>query len=371
MSGSITDVAGVAVGHHQRCDPDATVTGPVAGADAQPGTGWACGTTVVLAPPGTVGGVDVRGGAPGTRETELLDPANSVRHVDAVVLTGGSAYGLAAADGVMAWLEQHGRGVQMAGGVVPIVPAAVIFDLPVGAWSNRPTAEFGHRAAESAGTEFALGSAGAGVGARAGVLKGGVGTASRVLDNGVTVGALVVVNPAGAVIDPGTGLPWTPDLAAGLGLRPPPADQVAAYAARHRDLSPLGSAGDRHLNTTIAVIATDAALDKAECRRVAVAAQDGLARAIRPAHTPLDGDTVFVLATGAVAVAPDPDTPAAMLPDTALTTAVGAAAADCLARAVLVGVLAAEPVAGIPAYRDVLPGAFGPGTFEPKEDVCW
>ena len=342
--GSITDVAGIRVGHHHRCDSDAT-----AGSADQPGSGWACGTTVVLAPPGTVGAVDVRGGAPGSRETELLHPSNTVRYVDAVVLTGGSAYGLAAADGVMTWLEEHGRGVSMTGGIVPIVPAAVIFDLPVGAWSARPTAEFGYAAVAAAATDVATGSVGAGVGARAGVLKGGVGTASTVLDNGVTVGAIVVVNCAGEVADTATGLPWMPDLAADFGLRPPPADQIAAYAARHRESCPL--------NTTIAVVATDAALSKAACHRVAIAAQDGLARAIRPVHTPLDGDTVFALATGTVEVPPRDDTPAAMSPETALTTAVGIAAADCLARAVLSGVLAAVPVAGVPTYRDVLPGA--------------
>jgi L-aminopeptidase/D-esterase-like protein len=138
--GSITDVGGILVGHHHRIDPDVTL-----------GAGWASGTTVVLAPPGTVGAVDGRGGAPGTRETDLLDPINTVRHVDAVVLSGGSAYGLAAADGVMTWLDEHGRGVAMDGGVVPIVPAAVIFDLPVGGWANRPTAEFGYAAAAAAG----------------------------------------------------------------------------------------------------------------------------------------------------------------------------------------------------------------------------
>jgi L-aminopeptidase/D-esterase-like protein len=344
--GAITDVAGILVGHHHRCDPDATV-----GSADLPGTGWACGTTVVVAPPGTVGAVDVRGGAPGSRETELLDPSNSVRHVDAVVLTGGSAFGLAAADGVMAWLEEQGRGVAMTGGTVPIVPAAVIFDLPVGAWNARPTAEFGYAAVGAAGPEFAVGSVGAGVGARAGVLKGGVGTASTVLDSGVTVGAIVVVNSAGEVFDPDTGLPWMTELAAEFGLSPPPPGEGAAYAARHRELSPL--------NTTIAVIATDAALSPAACRRVAVAAHDGLARAIRPVHTPLDGDTVFVLATGALEVEPSPDTPVAMLPETALTTAVGIAAADCLARAVLAGVLAAEPAAAIPTYRELLPGALG------------
>ncbi|WP_313673409.1 P1 family peptidase [Mycolicibacterium sp.] len=313
--GSITDVAGILVGHHHRCDSDATV-----GSADQPGSGWACGTTVVLAPPGTVGSVDVRGGAPGSRETEVLHPSNTVRYVDAVVLTGGSAYGLAAADGVMTWLAEQCRGVAMTGGTVPIVPAAVIFDLPVGA----------------------------GVGARAGVLKGGVGTASTVLDNGVTVGAIVVVNCAGEVADTATGLPWMAEAAAELGLSAPTADRIAAYAARHRESSPL--------NTTIAVIATDAALSKAACHRVAIAAQDGLARTIQPVHTPLDGDTVFALATGAVQVPPSDDTPAAMSPETALTTAVGIAAADCLARAVLTGVLAAEPVAGIPTYRDVLVG---------------
>jgi len=336
---AITDVGGIRVGQNHRLDADVTL-----------GTGWASGTTVVLTPPGTVGAVDSRGGAPGTRETDLLDPMNSVCHVDAVVLSGGSAFGLAAADGVMTWLEERDRGVAMEGGVVPIVPAAVIFDLPVGGWKCRPTAEFGYAAAESAGVDVAVGTVGAGTGARVGVLKGGVGTASVMLDSGVTVGAVVVVNAAGDAVDPATGLPWLAYQIEEFGLVAPPAHQVAAYADRRTELSPL--------NTTIAVVATDAALSPAGCRRVAVAAHDGLARTIRPCHTPLDGDTVFALATGAIEVAPDPTTPASMSPETALITAVGAAAADCLARAVLVGVLAAESVAGIPTYRDLLPGAF-------------
>lgn len=337
---SVTDVGGIRVGQHERIDATATL-----------GSGWASGTTVVLTPPGTVGAVDCRGGAPGTRETDLLDPINSVRHVDAVVLSGGSAFGLAAADGVMRWLEEHGRGVAMDGGVVPIVPAAVVFDLPVGGWDCRPTADFGYAAAESASAEVAVGTVGAGTGARVGVLKGGVGTASVTLtDIGVTVGAIVVVNAAGDAVDPATGLPWQADQIKEFGLAAPPADEIAAYAARHTELSPL--------NTTIAVVATDAALSSAGCRRVAVAAHDGLARTIRPCHTPLDGDTVFALATGAVEVPPDPETPASMSPEVPLITAVGAAAADVLARAVLVGVLAAESVAGIPTYRDMLPGAF-------------
>jgi L-aminopeptidase/D-esterase-like protein len=336
---AITDVGGIRVGQHHRVDADATL-----------GSGWASGTTVVLTPPGTVGAVDGRGGAPGTRETDLLDPSNSVRHVDAVVLSGGSAYGLAAADGVMRWLEEHGRGVAMEGGLVPIVPAAVVYDLPVGDWQCRPTAAFGYSAAEAAGTEVALGTVGAGAGARVGVLKGGVGTASVTLESGVTVGAIVVVNAAGEVIDTATGLPWQADQSEEFGLTRPPVDQIAAFAARNVEFSPL--------NTTIAVIATDAALSPAGCRRIAIAAHDGLARTIRPCHTPLDGDTVFALATGAVEVPPDPETPASMSPEVSLITAVGAAAADVLARAVLVGVLAAESVAGIPTYRDMLPGAF-------------
>ncbi|OBK66649.1 hypothetical protein A5653_18685 [Mycobacterium colombiense] len=347
---AITDVAGIRVGHYQRLDPDASL-----------GAGWACGVTVVLTPPGTVGAVDCRGGAPGTRETDLLDPSNTVRFVDAVLLAGGSAYGLAAADGVMRWLEERERGVAMDGGVVPIVPGAVIFDLPVGGWECRPTAEFGYAACAAAedGAAMGVGTVGAGVGARAGALKGGVGTASRVLPSGVTVGAVAVVNSAGEVVDRGTGLPWMADLTRGFGLRPPPAEQIDVFAQLPSPSNPV----DTPLNTVIAVVATDAALSSAACRRVAIAAHDGLARSIRPAHTPVDGDTVFVLATGAVevtAAASSKPPPASFSPETPLATEVGIAAADCLADAVLGGVLAAESIAGIPSYRDVLPGAFGP-----------
>ncbi|CAJ1499374.1 P1 family peptidase [[Mycobacterium] burgundiense] len=341
-AGSITDVAGILVGHHQRIDPDATL-----------GSGWACGSTVVLTPPGTVGAVDVRGGAPGSRETDLLDPANSIRYVDAVVLTGGSAYGLAAADGVMTWLEQNDRGVAMDGGLVPIVPAAVIFDLPVGGWDCRPNADFGYRAVAAATTDRTMGNVGAGVGARAGVLKGGLGSASVTLDNGVTVGAIVVVNCAGNILDPRTGLPWMAHLIEEFGLHPPAAAEIAAFAALDRESSPL--------NTTIAVVATDAVLSPAACQRLAIAAHDGLAHTIKPAHTPIDGDTVFALATGAVEVPPEADIPASMSPETKLVAALGAAAADVLGQAVLAGVLAAESLAGIPTYRDLLPTAFGRG----------
>ena len=341
-TGSITDVGGVTVGHHHRLDH----------------SGWATGSTVVLTPAGTVAAVEVRGGAPGTRETDLLDPANTVRYVDAILLTGGSAYGLAAADGVMQWLEEHRRGIVMDDGVgervVPIVPSAVIYDLAVGDWNYRPTAEFGYAAAQGAGRDVGVGSVGAGTGARAGVLKGGVGTASSVLRSGVTVGALVVVNCVGDVIDPATGLPWTNYLTAELGLAPPPPAQVAAFAA-------LAAERDRYaqaFNSTIAVVATDAMLASPSCRRVAIMAADGLARAIRPSHSPLDGDTVFVVATGAIETPPSGKLPAAMSEQAEVTGAVGAAAADCLARAVVLAVTSASAVAGIPTYRDVLPGAF-------------
>ncbi|MBV9089619.1 MAG: P1 family peptidase [Mycobacteriaceae bacterium] len=350
-TGSITDVAGILVGHHHRLCADATRE-----------TGWATGSTVVLTPPGTVGSVDVRGGAPGTRETDLLEPSNTVRLVDAVLLTGGSAYGLAAADGVMRWLEEHHRGVRFdttakAGTgdkVVPIVPAAVVFDLTVGDWCLRPDAEFGYAAAESAGTDVGLGSVGAGAGAHAGVLKGGIGTASMVLGSGVTVGALVVNNCVGDVIDPATGLPWASYLSQQLGLTAPPPAQVAAYGALVAQRDRFAAA----FNSTIGVVATDAALSMSSCRRVAIAAHDGLARAIRPSHTPMDGDAVFALATGAVQVPPSGGLPASMSDEAELTAAVGTAAAECLAQAIVVAVLAATAVAGIPTYRDVLPGAF-------------
>ena len=228
---------------------------------------------------------------------------------------------------------------------------AVIFDLPVGAWANRPTAGFGYRAVAHAGDEVPTGNVGAGAGARAGALKGGLGTASVMLDNGVTVGALVIVNAAGHVVDPHTGLPWSADQIARFGLKPPPPEQIEAYLTRVIDPKPL--------NTTIAVVATDAVLSPAGCKKVAVAAHNGLAHTIRPAHTAVDGDTVFALATGRVHVDPDPTTPEQMSPETRLISEIGAAAADALATAVMVGVLAADTIAGIPTYRGLLPGALG------------
>ncbi|MET7767076.1 P1 family peptidase [Nocardia sp. NPDC005366] len=343
---SLTDVAGLLVGHHHALDADAAL-----------GSGFATGCTVVHAPGGATAAVDVRGGGPGTRETDLLDPSNTVRQVNSILLTGGSAYGLAAADGVMRWLEEHGEGIVMdpsdASRVVPIVPAAVIFDLPVGAWDLRPTAEFGYLAASAAATEFERGSVGAGVGARAGSIKGGVGSASIVLGDGpaagVTVAALIVANPVGSVFDPRTGLPWGvgtdgPDF---FGLCPPTKQQLA----RANALPVKGTV----LNTTIGVIATDAALDPIGCRRVAMTAHDGLARAIRPAHSPLDGDTLFALSTGAVEP-PSYPVPSAFPADLLVLDAVSTAAAVCVERAIVDAIRTAVSVAGIPAYADLFPG---------------
>ncbi|WP_223198874.1 P1 family peptidase [Solihabitans fulvus] len=328
---AITDVAGVLVGQHHRL-----------------GDGWATGTTVVLVPDGAVGAVDGRGGAPGTRETDLLDPANLVQQVQAVCLSGGSAYGLAAADGVMRWLGEHNLGFRVGARpheVVPIVPAAVLFDLPMSEWGNRPDAEFGRAACQAAfdagpGAQVEQGCVGAGTGARTGSLKGGVGTAS-VLVGEHTVGALAAVNAVGEAADPATGRPWAAD----LGFD----GEFALPSARPADLP---QAKESRLNTTIGVVAVDAELTKAECRRLAMAAQDGLARAVRPAHSMFDGDTVFALATGArplteaAGVIGDPTRAAAL-------DRLCAAAADAFARAMVHGLLAATTVGEVRAYRDV------------------
>ncbi|KAA9162117.1 P1 family peptidase [Amycolatopsis acidicola] len=323
----ITDVPGVLVGQYERI-----------------GGGWATGTTVVLTPAGATGAVDQRGGAPGTRETNLLEPENLVRRVNAICLSGGSAYGLAAADGVMRWLGERDYGFQIGAQpheVVPIVPAAVIFDLPRSEWGNRPDASFGYAACEAAtGESVAQGCVGAGAGATVGSLKGGVGTASEEVAE-YTVGGLAVVNASGEAVSAETGLPFAADheVAGEFGVRWPgrPGD-VAAAATK--------------LNTTIGVVAVDADLSKAECRRLAVAAQDGLARAVRPAHTMFDGDTVFALATG------ERELPAGEAQRVVALDALCSAAARVFARSIVHGVLSAESVAGVPAYRDVWPEAF-------------
>ena len=257
------------------------------------------GCSVVLARAGAVGGVDVRGAAPGTRETDLLDPANLVGVVHAVLLAGGSAWGLDAAGGVMRWLEEQGIGLPVGGApgqIVPIVPAAVLFDLHVGDARIRPDAAAGHAACQAAGSAPpAQGNVGAGAGATVGKLfgaahamKGGIGSAAVSVD-GVTVGALIAVNALGDVVDPASGRPIAGARSADGRLH----GSVARALAGERPLSLLSGT-----QTTIGVIATDAPLTKAQCQRLAGAGHDGLARAIRPVHTMSDGDTLFALATG-------------------------------------------------------------------------
>ncbi|WP_110944022.1 P1 family peptidase [Streptomyces niger] len=353
---ALTDVPGLRVGHAQRID-----------------SGHLTGTTVVLAPEGgAVAAVDVRGGGPGTRETDALDPRNLVQRVDAVVLTGGSAFGLDAASGVAAWLEDHGRGFQVGPEptqVVPIVPAAALFDLGRGGdWRARPDAALGRTAVEAAhrtapGAAVPQGNVGAGTGAVAGGLKGGVGTASVVLASGVTVSVLAVVNAAGSPVDPATGLLYG-RLYQGETQPPAPEAHAAAVrrlaAARAESAARSAESARPPLNTTLAVVATDAALTRAQAQKLAGTAHDGLARAIRPVHLLSDGDTVFTLATGDRPVAPESATadPAfAVHAEAGAVNEILAAGADVLTRAVVKAVLAAESVAGpggvFPSYSDL------------------
>ncbi|MCE3550523.1 P1 family peptidase [Pseudonocardia sp. RS11V-5] len=327
---AIIDIPGLRVGHAALTGKDAL-----------------SGTTVVLCPPGgATAGADVRGAAPGTRETDLLAPGNSVQRVHAVVLSGGSAYGLAAAQGVMDRLEAAGEGFPVPGGVVPIVPAAVLFDLGRGGrFTARPTAETGAAAYDAATSGPVLqGVVGAGTGATAGGLKGGIGTASAVLADGTTVAALVAVNAAGSAVHGPTGTllgarHGLPGEFPEADVAPEVAEELAAVFRGRRTLS-AGTA------TSLAVVATDATLDKAGCGRLATVAHDGYARSLDPVHTAMDGDAIFALATG--------DRPA---PGPEGLFALHAAAADVVTRAVVHAVLAATPVTtkggSWPSYRSV------------------
>lgn len=351
--------AGLHIGHHERT-----------------GDGWLTGTTVVLAPPGgAVAGVDVRGGGPGTRETDLLDPSNLVDRVHAITLSGGSAFGLAASDGVMRWMLDEGRGFEMGepGQVVPIVPGAVIFDLGRGGeWGATPDPAFGRAACEDATRPFAdgggggrppaLGNVGAGTGAQvAGGLKGGTGGASAVLPGGATVAALVVLNAVGSTVDPATGELYgagslvdgdldLPGMPSPVSLRRPAPEEVEAARRRAAELGDEGL--PRSLATTIGVVATDLTLSRAQARRLAMTGHDGMARAIRPAHTMFDGDTLFGMATCEREV-PDP---------LALHHALHASA-EVVTRALVRATLAAEsvttPVSTWRSYREAFPSALG------------
>lgn len=319
---AITDVAGLKVGHFT---------------DTRRPTGC---TVILCGEEGAVAGVDVRGSAPGTRETDLLDPQNLVNQVHAIVLSGGSAFGLDTATGVIRWLEEHGIGYNIGVARVPIVPAAILLDLFVGDAKIRPDAEAGYKACKSASTDPpAEGNVGAGAGATVGKLfgreramKGGLGTASLRIGKDLTVGAIVAVSAAGDVIDPVTGQiiagARTPDGKRPMGVIP--------ALLRGEAMPPLLGG----TNTTIGVVATDAKLDKAQAKKVAQMAHDGLARTINPAHTMYDGDTIFALATGRSA-------------RPANVTLLGALAAEAMAQAVVRAVKAAKSIAGLPSAAEI------------------
>jgi len=312
MHDDITDIPGIRVGHDTNLEA-------------------ATGCTVILCDTPAVGGVDVRGGAPATRETDLLHPMNLVEEVNAVVLTGGSAFGLDAASGVMRYLEERGIGYDAGIARVPLVPAAAIFDLALGSASVRPDAAAGYRACEQATADAVTqGNVGAGTGATVGkmagppfMMKGGLGSASTQLSDGTLVGALVVVNALGDVIDPQTGQVVA-------GTRHPSGQGFLAP-------NPFG-------NTTIAVVATNASLTKAQVNKVAQMAHDGIAQAIRPAHTMFDGDTIFALALG-----PQSQTMTNPALAASQVSTIGAAAAITLARAIVKAVRHATELHGVPA----------------------
>jgi L-aminopeptidase/D-esterase-like protein len=317
---SITDVPGIEVGHYTL--------------DQRP-----TGCTVILARDGAVGGVDVRGGAPGTRDTDLLDPVNLVQEVHGVVLSGGSLFGLDAVSGAVRWLEEHGTGVDAWGTTIPIVTGAILFDLGIGDSSIRPGADCGYAAAEAAASgPVAHGSVGAGAGATVGKLagmdramKGGIGTASIELPDGLVVAAIVAVNAVGDVVDPATG-----QVVAGIRNE----DGSGFTDARKLILSRSGLIGASGENTTIGVVATNATLTKAQATKLAQMAHDGLARAVYPAHTPWDGDTIFALATGEVEGEAD-------------LIVLGAVAADVFAEAILDAVRSATGLEGIPSVSEL------------------
>lgn len=326
QNNAMTDVEGLLVGHFT--DMDAV-----------------CGVTVVICPEGAVAGVDVRGSAPGTRETDLLDPINLVERAQAVVLSGGSVFGLAASDGVVRWLSEKGYGFPVAEDqVAPIVPAAVLYDLGRGQnFVPSISAEWGRHACQSAkdGT-VSTGCIGAGTGAMAGGIKGGLGTASLVLDSGVTVAAVVAVNSLGSVINPVTGRPWE------IGLE---MDGEFGNQGKRAVNLPQPPQDGPTVNTTIGLVATDAVLTKTQAKKMAQMAHDGMARAIRPSHTLFDGDTVFCLATCKKQLPEDPGF--FVSPQAQAFNELGHAAANCMSRAIISGIFSARTLAGMIAFCDL------------------
>jgi L-aminopeptidase/D-esterase-like protein len=319
--GGITDVQGIKVGHFTE--------------SRRP-----TGCTVLIFENGATAGVDVRGAAPGTRETDLLNPVNSVQKIQAILLTGGSAYGLDAATGVMRYLEEHKLGLSVGSNIVPIVPAAVLFDLPVGDGKIRPNAESGYKACQAASTGMvAEGNVGAGAGATVGkmfgmkaAMKSGIGTAGiRVGDTGIIVGAIIAVNSVGDVYDPKTAKIIA-------GARKPDGsgfiDTIAEMRAGRLGEAPIGA------HTAIGVVATNVAFDKSQITKIAQMAHDGLARCVNPVHTPSDGDTIFAIASGAISARADHG-------------AIGALAAEAISEAIVRAITNARAIPGLPAYLDV------------------
>lgn len=326
----ITDVAGLRVGHAED-------------------HGVLSGTTVLVADEPLLAVADLRGGAPGSREIDVLDPINLVGRVDAIVLSGGSVHGLDAASGVVAALRAKDRGYRMSlvAPSAPIVPAAVLFDLGNGGdkeWGEEsPYRALGRAAFDAAGESFALGNAGAGLGARAGAYKGGIGSASAVTDDVFMVGALAAVNSVGSPLIPGTGVFWAF-----------PFEQSGEFGGRRFKGEPSGEldlpadmkVAEPGTNTTIAIVAVDADVTAVELKRVAVMAADGFARALRPVHTPFDGDMVFAVTTGRRPLGePRPHT----------LMRLGSIASDCLSRAIARGVFEAQSIGTMPSYREFYP----------------
>ena len=317
----ITDVKGLGVGHASD-------------------TALKSGTTVLTGDKPFVASVHVMGGAPGTRETDLLAPDKTVSAIDALVLSGGSAFGLDAAGGVMSAMKADGRGYPVGDVIVPIVPGAIIFDLLSGGdhgWSSSPYPALGEAAYRAASVDFALGSHGVGTGAATGMHKGGLGSASAVLASGVTVGALIAANAVGSVTTPGETHFWAAPFEQGDefgGRGVDPADALGGLNMT-RKMQLLADAHPERSNTTIGIVATDASLTKAQCHRLAVAAHDGIARAVMPAHTPFDGDLLFAVSTG---LGPQVDD--------ATLFEIGHAASLCVARSIARAVYHATPAPG-------------------------
>lgn len=305
------------------------------------------GVTALIMDEAATGSVHTMGGAPGTRDTDLLSPENTVEKVDGIFLSGGSAFGIDAGTGVQAWLREQGRGFSLAGQTIPLVPGAIIFDLINGGnkdWGRYPPyRELGFQAAEAVDTDFQLGSHGAGKGALVAGMLGGLGSASLVLENGITLGALVAVNALGSPMMGSSSHFWAAPFEqqsefGGKGLPVPMPEDVSGLNIKFREQFEAGK------NTTIAIIATDAALTKAQAKRLAVAAHDGFARALWPSHTPLDGDLIFSIATGTSKVSPEMND----------WIDLGAHAASTMSRAIARGVYEATkcPLSIYPSYTE-------------------